>query len=124
MSNCKVIGIVNQKGGVSKTTTTANLGIGLAMQGKKVCLLDLDPQASLTISLGWNQPDELPITIMDHLESVMNRELLDPSVGILHHPEGVALRTAEMKAKIKKEQQDKMLNGKERNSHDRFRGSR
>ena len=53
------IAIVNQKGGTAKTTTCENLGIGLAMEGKKVLLVDVDPQGSLTISMGWQQPDEL-----------------------------------------------------------------
>ncbi len=65
MSNCKVTAICNQKGGVTKTTTTANLGIGLAMQGKKVLLVDIDPQADLTASLGWPNSDALPMTLAD-----------------------------------------------------------
>ena len=56
------IAIVNQKGGTAKTTTCENLGIGLAMEGKKVLLVDVDPQGSLTISMGWQQPDELSTT--------------------------------------------------------------
>ena len=57
---CKVIAISNQKGGCGKTSVTANLGVGLAMTGKKVCLIDADPQGSLTISLGYPNPDEIP----------------------------------------------------------------
>jgi len=65
MSNCEVIAICNQKGGVTKTTTTANLGIGLAMQGKNVLLIDNDPQSNLTTSLGWPDSNSLPMTLAD-----------------------------------------------------------
>ena len=94
MANCKVIAVTNQKGGVGKTTTTANLGIGLAQQNKRVLLIDADAQGSLTLSLGYPKPDELPVTLANVMQNVIDDTPMPDGYGILHHGEGVDLLPA------------------------------
>ncbi len=94
MGMSKVLAISNQKGGVGKTTTCVNLGIGLARSGKKVLLIDTDPQGSLTISLGYRQPDQLSDTLSTVMEHIINDVPFNPTDGILHHDEAVDILPA------------------------------
>ena len=87
----KVIVLANQKGGVTKTTTAVNLSIGLARKGKKVAVIDTDPQGNLTDSLGYKEPDSLPVSLATILTKIMMEEPYDPDEGILHHSEGIDL---------------------------------
>ena len=89
-----VLAVSNQKGGTGKTTTCENLGIGLAQEGKKVLLVDTDPQASLTVALGYPRPDDLSFTLSDAMEKIMTEQPIAPGEGLLHHPEGVDLMPA------------------------------
>jgi len=89
--SARIIAVANQKGGVGKTTTCANLGFGLARENKRVLLVDFDPQASLSISMGIKKPGDIPVTINDILIKVMHNRPIADDEGILHHPEGVDL---------------------------------
>lgn len=88
---CRVIALANQKGGTAKTTTTINLGIGLAKQGYKVLLVDDDPQGDLTTALGWTDADNLSITLATQMEKTIRDDPFIYNEGILHHEEGVDL---------------------------------
>ena len=86
-----IIAVANQKGGTGKTTTCENLGIGLANKGKHMLLVDTDPQASLTIALGYPRPDDLPVTLTDLMTNVMQERPVKTEEAILSHAEDVDL---------------------------------
>ena len=88
----RIYAICNQKGGVGKTVTAVSLGIGLAREGQRVLLVDVDPQGSLTASLGYQQPDQMEVTLATVMGQVIQDLSLPKGLGILHHPEGVDLR--------------------------------
>ena len=91
MSKTEITAICNQKGGTAKTTTAVNLGVGLVNEGKKVLIVDMDPQASATICLGYPRPDYINKTITDMMDKVILDEPIEKGEGILHHAEGVDL---------------------------------
>lgn len=88
---CKVISVSNNKGGVAKTTTACNLGIGLARMGKRVLVVDADPQGNLTTCMGVEEPDDLEYTLSDVMGKIMNDQIIDPHEGIIRNEEGVDL---------------------------------
>lgn len=90
-NECRVVAIANQKGGVTKTTSTCNLGIGLERLGYKVLVVDFDAQGSLTASLGFRESDKLEITLATVLGNIINDEEMEDGYGILHHEEGIDL---------------------------------
>ena len=94
MNDCKVIAITNQKGGVGKTTTTINLGVGLAQQEKRVLVIDMDPQASLTVCLGNPDPDSLPFTVSNVMKNIMVNGELTEEIPVLQTPESIDLMPA------------------------------
>ena len=90
----KVISVCNQKGGTAKTSTTVNLGIGLAREGKRVLAIDMDAQGSLTASLGYQHPEQIQTTLASVLGRLLVNEPVTPGEGIIRHAEGIDLLPA------------------------------
>ena len=88
MANCKVIAVANQKGGVGKSTSVYCIGAGLAMDGKRVLLVDVDPQGDLTKMLGQRKPHELTHTLAEQMNAVVQHSAEPEHPEILHHHEG------------------------------------
>ncbi|MCQ2485557.1 MAG: AAA family ATPase [Clostridia bacterium] len=96
MKNCKVIAITNQKGGVGKTTTTANLGVALVDMGKRVLVIDTDPQASLTMSLGFRDTDNLNCTLTSVFRTIVEDYEMNPKFEVLKNEEGIDVMPADI----------------------------
>ena len=91
MEQCEIIAVANQKGGVGKTTTTFNLGVALARQGKRILLVDCDPQGDLTTYMGWHNNDDINNTLSSLMLGVNQKKEINPNDFILSHEEGVDL---------------------------------
>ena len=91
-----ITAICNQKGGTAKSTTTVNLGIGMAREGKRVLLVDSDPQGSATASLGFRQPDRMENTLADVMGRAISGEAPAAGEAVIHHAEGVDLLPANL----------------------------
>lgn len=94
MMGAMIYAVCNQKGGVGKTVTAVNLGIGLAREGKRVLLVDVDAQGSLTASLGYQHPDQIEVTLATIMGRIITDDPLPPGTGIIHNEEGVDLLPA------------------------------